>query len=239
MYLYKKLNLNTKMGEVISLVGGGGKTTTLYTLANELKEIGHKVLVTTTTAIYSPEGGYDYYFLKDLENDYNPIEGSITVLGSRIKNGKLLGLSLDKMADIIDRKLFDFILIEADGAKGKPIKAPASYEPVVPEKTCKTIGIIGLDALDKRIEDIAHRPEIFIRITDKQLTDRVDEDAIIRCVLHEKGLFKGAYGERVLILNKAFNDGLILRGNRIREKLYQEGFKGSILVTNIKSKQIY
>lgn len=239
MYLYKKLNLNTKMGEVISLIGGGGKTTTLYTLANELKEIGHKVLVTTTTAIYSPESGYDYYFLEDLENDFGPKEGSITVLGSRIKNGKLLGLTLDKVANLIERQLFDFILIEADGAKCKPIKVPASHEPVVPDKTTKTLGVIGLDALDKKIEDIAHRPEIFAKVTNKKLSDRIDEDTIISCVLSEKGLFKGACGRRILILNKASNNELILRGNRIRGKLYENGFKGPVLVSDMKNKKIY
>lgn len=76
MYLYEKLNLNIKTGEIISLVGGGGKTTTLYMLANELKNKNKKVLVTTTTAIYSPERGYDYYFLGLLHDYFIPREGS-------------------------------------------------------------------------------------------------------------------------------------------------------------------
>ena len=63
--------------------------------------------------------------------------------------------------------LFDFILIEADGAKNKPIKAMASHEPVVSKYSTKTFGIMGMDCLGKPIESIVHRPELFVDIVGK------------------------------------------------------------------------
>ena len=41
-------------GEVISLVGGGGKTTLMFALAQELASVGEPVLTTTTTKISEP-----------------------------------------------------------------------------------------------------------------------------------------------------------------------------------------
>src|SRR5256714_5245538 len=40
---------------LISIVGAGGKTTTMYTLASELAQRGKRVITTTTTNIYFPK----------------------------------------------------------------------------------------------------------------------------------------------------------------------------------------
>lgn len=42
---------------LIAIVGAGGKTTTMYTLANELAQRGKRVITTTTTQIFYPEPG--------------------------------------------------------------------------------------------------------------------------------------------------------------------------------------
>lgn len=46
--------LGFERGEMISLIGAGGKTTTMFRLAQELRDEGRKVLVTTTTKIFKP-----------------------------------------------------------------------------------------------------------------------------------------------------------------------------------------
>ena len=240
MEIHTSMGLDIKGGEIVSIVGAGGKTTTLFLLAEELKRLNKKVLVTTTTAIYNPEEGqYDFYFLGDIENGFNPKNGSITVYGEKIKDEKLIGPSLTKLEGIIKRKLFDFILIEADGSKKKPIKAPASHEPVVSEYTTKTIGIIGLDCLGQRIERIVHRPEIFVRITNTDYSDIIDEGSILKLVLSTEGLFKGAYGKRILLLNKACNEETILKGIKIKRMLLEKDFKGTVLVADVKRKKFY
>ncbi|GMG95415.1 selenium cofactor biosynthesis protein YqeC [Tepidimicrobium xylanilyticum] len=237
MYLFKKLGL--KKEEVISIVGGGGKTTTLFILADELRNLNKRVLVTTTTAIFSPkEEEYDYYFLGKLEY-FTPKEGSITIFGNRIEEGKLKGPSSIEIEEIVEKNIFDFILIEADGSKGKPIKAPNDYEPVIPKCTTKTIGVIGLDSFEKRIDHIVHRPEKFIEITNSNYSDTIDADIIIKLIFHPEGLFKEARGEKILLLNKASNQYYSFKGNEIRNKLLEKRFKGSVLVSDIKTKKFY
>ena len=76
------------------------------------------------------------------------------------------------------KRLFDFILVEADGAKRKPIKAPADYEPVIPSSTTLVIGVIGLDALGKAIdEETIHRCELFCSLTGKKAGNTIDREA--------------------------------------------------------------
>ena len=47
-----KRALGMERGEVVSLVGAGGKTTTMFRLADELASDGWKVITTTTTMIW-------------------------------------------------------------------------------------------------------------------------------------------------------------------------------------------
>lgn len=237
MQLYKEIKLDIGGVAVVSFIGGGGKTTTMLELGKELKALKKKVLITTTTAIYNPEEGFSNYFLKDIDV-FKPKEGSITIFGDRIEKKKLFG-SPQKIDSIFKENIFDYILVEADGSKMKPIKGHAHYEPVIPKQTTHTIGIIGLDSLGGKIENIVHRPEIFTKITNTKYSDIVKEETIVSYVLNSKGLFKETQGKRVLILNIALNESDILSGRRIREILLDRGFTDDILVADVKNNKFY
>ena len=58
-------------------------------------------------------------------------------------------------------ELADYVLVEADGAHGRPAKAHADYEPVVPPEANQTILVFGLSALGQPIRACVHRPAIF------------------------------------------------------------------------------
>lgn len=236
--LYKKLNIDLNKKEVISFVGGGGKTTTMFDLAEELKALNKKVLVTTTTHIFAPDKDkFDNIFLKDIkENKIN--SSTITILGEKIINNKLKGLDILSLEKIIGKDLFDYYLIEADGAKGMPIKAPDYYEPVITDSTTKTIGLIGLDALDKTISEISHRKDLLLSLLEKESFDRVEIKDIIKLVLHKYGLFKYSNGETILLLNKAIDKKRIEKAKLIRESLAKQGFK-FVIIADVLSKNFY
>ena len=59
-FLYEALEINIEEKNIISFVGGGGKTTSIYTLAKELSKLGKKVVVTTTTHMHMPEDFIDF-----------------------------------------------------------------------------------------------------------------------------------------------------------------------------------
>ncbi|WOO37632.1 selenium cofactor biosynthesis protein YqeC [Anaerocolumna sp. AGMB13020] len=188
------LKQNYRNTRTISIVGGGGKTSTIFTLAYELAGQGKKVLITTTTAMYNPAG---------IDNP------NIFVLGDHVTaEGKLKGISKEEAARIHTGNQYAYILVEADGSKGRPIKAPAEHEPVIPDTTDIMIGVIGMDAFGKKVTEVnVHRPEILCALTNP-LNGIVDEEVIFKLVTHSQGLFKNCpvSAKKILLLNKVFDE---------------------------------
>ena len=226
MKLFKELNISLENQELISITGGGGKTTSMFRLARELLKYDKKVLLTTTTAIMKPdESKYERMYLTQ-DTDYKTIQASssgITVLGSKInKMNKLIGVEQQIIDEIFKSKKFDYIIVEADGSKRKPIKAPASHEPVIPALTTKTIGIIGMDAVGQKIyEENVHRARLFSQVTNSKLGDRIDETTIYNLIVSPEGIFKNSPSEsqNYIILNKSETKNRNLVSQKVKSKL--------------------
>jgi probable selenium-dependent hydroxylase accessory protein YqeC len=199
--------------ELICLVGAGGKTTTMFSLAQELKSCGKSVLVTTTTNIYYPSASECDEVVIDGSADTNILKhaqpGRIIGLGGDIIKGrKLSGIDREIIAKLHEEKRFDCILVECDGAKRKPIKAPAAYEPVVPDNATKAIGVIGLDAVGNPItDDYVHRLEQFCAVVQRRPGEMIDVEAVVELIGSAQGLFKGVPDgcKKYVVLNKAEN----------------------------------
>jgi probable selenium-dependent hydroxylase accessory protein YqeC len=214
---------------VISLVGGGGKTTAMFRLAHALKVRGKKVLVTTTTNIGVPEPGEcDIAMLEgctDLGQLATLPGGTIVCLGNGLLQGEICKVKSVEPAFIDELHAsgwFDSILVEADGAKRKPIKAPADYEPVIPKSTTLVIGVIGLDALGKIVsEDNIHRCKLFCACTGKKPGELIDRESFIKLIMSENGIFKGApvASRKIVLLNKADNELFVNQGEQIAQQL--------------------
>jgi molybdenum cofactor cytidylyltransferase len=212
---------------LISFVGGGGKTSAIYKLASELKRSGARVLLTTTTAIYAPEKPFrDDMYLQDslcglagVVPALSPAPGTITVIGRRVTAaGKLQGLDAEWIDQLYGRRIFDWILVEADGAKGRPVKAPEQHEPVIPQAATAVVGLIGADCLGEPVDARkVHRPHIFAEITGKAPGGVIDEEALVRLVLSPAGLFKAcpASAAKILLINKAESAGQIAAARRV------------------------
>ncbi len=246
MLLKDALGLRLNKRRLIALVGGGGKTTTLFKLASEYKEAGKSVLVTTTTAIYKPETQqYDRLILTEdravLSEDHPNGGLGITVVGRGVnEEGKLLGIDSAMVNFLHLQGSYDVILIEADGAKKRPLKAPAEHEPVIPQMTGDVIGLIGLEALGGRItQELVHRPQLFAEVVGSQLDAVIDGETLKALILHQQGLFKGTPigADRYLILNKLD----LLGENQLKELKALEGLEAhlrEILITSYNKSSI-
>ena len=143
-YLHESLEIDINKKGIISFVGGGGKTTSMYTLANELSSLGKRVLVTTTTHMHMPKDFIDFKGdLKEIEERFK--KDNLITVGIKDKNEKISSVG-NKIAKILI-ELCDFLLIEADGSKMLPLKAPASHEPVILENTTMIIGVACIYSL--------------------------------------------------------------------------------------------
>lgn len=192
-----------------ALVGAGGKTTALLALAQEYKALNRSVLITTTTRIYLPPADFADAVFLDPQASRLPVQGAkgtITLIGEGVEaNGKVVGVAAPWLDAVYGARLFDVILIEADGSRGKPVKAPGAHEPVIPGAVTHVIGIIGMDAWGQPANrDWVHRLEEFLRVTGAEAGQRIDALMLKSLIESPEGLFKSApaSAERILLLNK-------------------------------------
>ena len=165
-----------KEKELIAVVGGGGKSSLMFALG---EAIPGRVVLTTTTRIfaaqmklatavseYNAQAKQDWdAWLTDLEAKLDE-HGSCLVVGE-VQGEKAFGVPAELPAKLLANPLVDAVVVEADGSRMRPIKAPADHEPVIPNGTTLLIPVAGIDALDGPIDEVAHRPELVKRLLGK------------------------------------------------------------------------
>ena len=180
---------------VICFIGAGGKTSLMFALAHELAESGSKVLTTTTTKIFMPS--LEESPITIVSNDPGEIikkarfflrDGSHLSAGAYQdpSAGKLIGFVPEQINAISDTGIFDYILIEADGASRRPLKACAENEPVVPDSTDIVTYVAGLDVIGKPLEEQwVFRSDLFSAITGVSLEQPVTEKSIADILIYD------------------------------------------------------
>ena len=155
MGIWEQLGLDMARHRMVALVGAGGKTSTLYALARQAADSGRTVVVTTTTHILRHPG-------LPLVEEPTPerlraaLEGhGVVTVGTVFRGDKLSGAGTPEEL----RRAADVVLVEADGAKRLPLKAPAEYEPVIPPCADAVAAVAGMDAVGQAVGAVCHRPE--------------------------------------------------------------------------------
>jgi probable selenium-dependent hydroxylase accessory protein YqeC len=240
--------LGIKTRDVISLVGAGGKTTLMFRLARELLLRGKKVVTTTTTKIAEPSSGETGSLFVD-SDEGNIIDfvrshldqyAHITVARERLDSGKLRGISQNLVNELWRGGGIDAIIVEADGAAGRPVKAPRENEPVIPTTTSLVVAILGADGMGKELNDEnVFQPERVSKITGIAVGERLTDEAMAILMTHSEGIFKGTPSSSrvVAFLNKVdLPDGVAKAKNIARKVLEKEHQKiEKIILGQLKS----
>jgi probable selenium-dependent hydroxylase accessory protein YqeC len=218
-------------GSIVAFVGAGGKTSGLYALAGELSDRGVRVLVTTTTMMYDParEGGRGLdgvEVLAPLAPDADrasasaveSLERALARIRARAAAGRVLMVVSGTLAaegkirgighDIPERlaPAFDWLLVEADGSRRLPVKAPGPTEPAMPSRADLVLGFVGLDCLGRPIAaETVHRHELFARLVGAAPGEAITAAHLATLATARDGLFKAAppSARRIVVLNKA------------------------------------
>lgn len=156
-----KLGLGPR--ELISLVGGGGKSTLLFSLGDELTAVGKRVILTTTTkmgrdqvrAVPTVCWSADTACVVAALDKPGPV-----MLLTYGDDHKVTGPSPDVVDNLFALSDADYVVVEADGSKGKPLKAPAEHEPVVPAASTTVVILVGIDAVGSPLAQVTHRAEV-------------------------------------------------------------------------------
>jgi len=220
---------------VLALTGGGGKTSLMFQFARLLVRSGQRVLTTTTTKIFVPTSEQSVHVIVASDPQAVLQEAASCVSSARHvtaaaahlpDSNKLKGFSSEEIFQFATSGVFDWILVEADGAAHRPLKAPAAHEPVIPSCTSILVAVIGLDVLNQPLSEKAvFRSELAGPRMGLNHDGPVSEAALVRLLLHPAGAFKGAPpgARRFVFLNKGDDAELRAAGSRIASRLRREG----------------
>ena len=199
--------------EHVAIVGGGGKTSLMFALAEELRSGGKRVVTTTTTKVRKREAyrspcvsfiPSDTVCQKSLRDNLDR-HGHVFVAQSCLESGKIEGIPA-VLADVLYRESqIDYLILEADGAAGRPVKVPAGQEPVIPSSASVVIAMMGLEAIGRKFDaKVVFRLDQFKKVTGLKLGDILTVEALAGIFYASGGLFKGMPESvrRVAFLNK-------------------------------------
>lgn len=182
-----------------AVIGSGGKTTLINHLASVLDGC---VIVATSTHIYPPEG-IDVYTGDDAEELREILSAKRVVCAGRPAGAKLTApdISFEEL-----KQLADYVLTEADGSKGLPLKAHEDYEPVIPPCADRIILMTGASGFGRPAPEAVHRYEIFADVWADRLAESggiVTPEIYAASVAHEAGRYAAKHaagGARLTVL---------------------------------------
>ena len=195
----------------VAITGAGGKTTLMFDLARRCVRAGKTVITSTTTHIFVPTAAQSSMtILASMDPGLQTVRPALlkfmhVTIGLEVDaaTGKLRGVDPQLVQRFDDWA--DVTIIEADGAAGRSIKAPESWEPVIPANVDLVIFVIGLDALGQQVnERTVFRMRRFCDITGLQEHDVITPDALVRLAYHPQGGLKGVplQARFIVLLNK-------------------------------------
>lgn len=245
------LKIDTNKKNIISFVGGGGKTSLIYELGKELSREGRKVIVTTTTRMFMPENNViltgkreDIIRLLHSENmitvgmvdheekvkvQSNELKAENTSDNMERKKIKIMGLPEEIAENLID--LADYVLVEADGSRRLPLKMPAEHEPLILKGSNMVVGVCGIDAIGKTIKETCHRPNLVSEFLEVEAEHIINESDAAKILLSHKGQRKNVNCDYKVIVNKVDTEERFKIGRNIFKEISKLGGDGLILTT--------
>jgi molybdenum cofactor cytidylyltransferase len=229
MFLSHALSLGSK--EVIALSGGGGKTTLMFRLAAELTAAGQRVVTTMTTKIFVSQmaqaphtlvlhgEGALLAQLPEVLAEYGHV---LIAGGTMVEQDKVEGVPPELLDRVAAQPAVDVVIVEADGSRRLPFKAPAQHEPVIPSCTTVLVPVVGLDVVGKPLlAGQVHRPEIVAALSGAALCDPITPEMIAAVLGHLEGGAKGLPpGARLVpFLNKAEDEATLAAARQIARLL--------------------
>lgn len=195
MNLFNALNIHPK--DIIAIIGGGGKTSTMYALGEEAKNRGMKAILTTTTKIYYPRDEklkviIDENIISSFKCISNQLEAlhQIVVAKKLTEADKLIGIDKYLIPEFF-KVGADLIIIEADGSAQKSLKAPTDHEPVIPPSATVVIPIVGIDCIGKPLNHkYVHRPEIVAELLNISLDTPITPEMVAKILAGPTGYRK-------------------------------------------------
>lgn len=180
---------------LIHLIGGGGKTTLMLAMARALAGRGQRAIATTSTRIRRSEGealealliGTDVAALAEQARAVLARRTPI-VLALRLEDDKLLGFSAEALESLAAAGIADTLIVEADGAASRPLKAHARWEPVIASSADLVVAVVGAWCLGQPLDErTVHRADLFARRVGCAHGSTLEVRHVAAVLFHEEG----------------------------------------------------
>lgn len=222
--LHDALGIGIEEEALIATVGGGGKTTLLFALAAERASraggIERVSVLTTTTKFTVPREGRDVPLVLGtveasraaaIEHAWSRGRRTVVVGSGRGDRERVLGVDPGWPRRILEMDIVGLVGVEADGSAGRPFKAPAEHEPVIPEAATHVVAVVGAGVLGRPLHaDHVHRPERVSALTGLALGDALTATVIA-------GVLAAPEGGRKDVPDEAAFAVVISGAGRVRE----------------------
>ena len=230
------LQIDYEKYPVIAVVGGGGKTSLIYRLTDELIDKGKRVIITTTTHMAGESElpfarGGDAVRVKELLDK----ERYVIAAEYEEDTGKYASLTEEKLEEL--RELCDVMLVEADGAKHLPCKVPIEKEPVIIPECTDVIAVVGMDALGKPLEEVCFRKDLAVQFLNTSYKHLIAEEDIAKILSSVQGARKGVEDRKYcVVLNKCDDEIRKERAEKIRSLLKEKSIE-NVMITSCENRQ--
>jgi probable selenium-dependent hydroxylase accessory protein YqeC len=218
----------------VAAIGGGGKKSLLFALAREWAEAGGRPLLLPTTRLFRGESedaaDVKVIALDKARSAWPALEfppGGTLVVGRKDERPDLLTAILpEEIAPLAEQVKADLVLVKADGARGRSLKAHQDHEPVVPLDASLVIAVAGLDVWGAPLtSDSVHRSELFAVRWGMTPGQRLEDEAFLYALSDPAG-YRAAVpaGARyVVFLNQVDRAVRLAVAQRLAEKLHAAG----------------
>ena len=197
--------LSAREGDVICFVGAGGKKTTLYAASRQYRG---RVAITSTSHMFQYDDRFVNRVIEDYRGTWVDDQSRVVAFSGKTDTpNRVGGLTADCIKNIWQSRQFGLILIKADGARSRLVKAPAAYEPLIPSFTNLVVPVASAQILGQQLAtSIAHRPELLSMIMGLDVGDKILPVHLAQLLSSEMGSLKNAGNARVCpILNMVDN----------------------------------
>lgn len=234
MNLYRSLDLTPPIR--FAIVGAGGKTTALFQLA---RQCPGQAWVTTTTHLGTDQMSLaDKHFVLESTEDldfeaFNAQKVSL-LTGPFTRDDRVRSPA----PEILERIHLEAghrgiaLLMESDGSRSIPLKAPGEHEPPIPAWVTHVLVVVGLSALGRPLNDqTVYRAQRFTDLTGLKEGEPVTIESIKAMLLHPAGGLKNIPpgARRVALFNQADTPELRAKTAGIVDDLLYGGFD-SVLI---------
>ncbi|MGB1251903.1 MAG: selenium cofactor biosynthesis protein YqeC [Candidatus Promineifilaceae bacterium] len=222
-----------RAGDLISIVGGGGKSSLLFGI--ERAWLGN-VVVTMTTRIFAAQvtRARASLTLADVNQlgEKLATHRSCLVIGET-EGDKAKGVSAEIPHQLLTRPDVDIVAVEADGSRMRPVKAPAAHEPVIASGTTLGIVVVGIDALEGSIDTVAHRPKRVANLTQLTPNDTLTAECLTTLLTDPRGGLKSMPDQaRIAIcINKVDSAERQRQATAVAKKLMETGKVERVVLT--------